>query len=372
MGVFDWAVGLFSSKSPGIVVPHALDDKGAFCLMLANVLFRVDGKISDQEEEYLKEQTKSADLRVVERITSILEATDTFVEIRNWYNALSEVDKSFALEQAKKLVEIDRERTEEEEAFLIQFAQIAEGNERLPLYVSTALDKTNGKLPNHNLFHYVSERDYRSRFLTPDSPPFRSGAVYIEHPYNEDSLIPFSVEDFEQAQDQLFGGIIELLKELGAKSVDVAESLEEVGNERGDVDASVKAGNAAANVQLAGGADFSIERILRTHDSVNVRFDGSKPPLLKRFLPNRWQQHLLRKYRNNPQCLTIIKNRFGHNKASYFKHQVRSSEARRLAKGINAAAAVDYRLVKGEARMKARLDGAFTRTIEKTLTVRFH
>jgi hypothetical protein len=371
MGVVEWFTGLFSSSTSSVVLPSKLDDKEAFCLMLANVLFRIDGKVSHEEQQHLDAQTKRAEPRIVERITSILEAPDTFVEIRNWYTALSPWEQSYARDQAKKLVEIDKERTEEEEAFLIQFAQIAEGNERLPLYVSTALDKANGKLSNHNLFQYVSTRDYPVQFPNSDLP-FRSGAVYIEHPYNEGSLIPFSVEDFEQAQDQLFGGILELLKELGAKSVDISESLEEVGKDRGDIDASVSATKLATSVQLAGGADFSIERILRTRDSVNVRFDGSKPPLLKRFLPNRWQQHLIRKYRNNPQCLTIIKNRFGHNKASYFKHQVKSTEAQNMAKGINAAAAIDSKLVKGEARMKARTDGAFTRTIEKTLTVRFH
>lgn len=371
MGFFDSIFGR-RKASPVQIQLRAPSDSDGFCLMLANVLFRIDGTVSPEEQEHLDRLTEEVPQRVRERIEKILESPDVFVQIRNWYNALGEAEKSLAKEEVKKLVQIDKERTEEEEAFLIQFAQITEGHDRLPLYVSTELDKANGKLPNHNFFRYVSARQFPETFPNAETV-FRSGNVYVDHPYINDSLIPFTAHDFEQAQDQLFGGVIELLKELGAKSVHISESMEEVEGDRQQGKVSVDAKSVTTgSAQLAGGADFSLERILRTKDTVNVRFDGSKPPLLRRLFPQRWHQQLLRRYRNNPQCLTIIKNRFGHNKASYFKHQVKSMEARSVAKGINAAAKLDYKLVKAGANVDYQSKGTVTRTIEKTLTVHFH
>ena len=373
----DKAVELFKDSAKGTPPtitpqpPKSLTQREQFLLILAEVLFRIDGEIAPLEQAHLNELRERSNVtkEAEDRLATVQKDRNIFASLRSWYKALSNEERQAIAVDAGKLADIDQKRTAEEEAFLIQLAQIIENQDRLDLFVAT--QQSNSSLIEHDLFKYMTEQQFSTSFVN-STCKFNVGQIYISNPHESTSLIPFCVEDFELSQDQLFDSIIELLKELGAKSVVISESSEATNDTKLTGEAAAEGGNAITTINVEAAGKQALHNLIRTKAGVEVLFDGSKAGFFDRFRYQKVEAQLLRKFKNNAQCCTIIKTRFGNNKAKYFRHEVRSNEARSIARSINAAAKVDYKLVKATAKAGVAQDESITKSVEKSLTVHFY
>ncbi|MBX3713163.1 MAG: hypothetical protein KF800_14475 [Lysobacter sp.] len=343
-----------------------------FSLLLAISIFLIDGELSREEERYLDELRSKAPNESWYKISEALKEPNLFAVLSRWYRALDEADARQVEPLLSELVRVDSQVAEEEIAFLVQFSQVVDGNEPLDLYVSRS---SVGAAPQHDLFRYINKDAFTENF--PDSEcVYREGMLYVEHPFLHRSLQRFSAEDFSTAQEAMYEGLIGLMKDLGAKKVELLDYLEE--SDRAQTSASAGAelaagmGPAKIDAGAKAGRSVSADDLMRKENHLVVTFEGLKPRWVDRLLQRRWRSRLMKKYESNKQYRMIIDGRFGENRIKTFSFQLKSVDARKLVKAINASANLQKKVVKAGIQMDVKSDDANVCTVEKVLKIDFY
>jgi hypothetical protein len=343
-----------------------------FSLLLASAVFLIDGKLSDEEARYLEELRRRSPEESWRKVATALEEPNLFAVLGRWYRALDQEEKEQAETLLSELVRVDNQVAEEEVAFLVQFSQIVDGNEPLVLYVSRPMQ---GGSPDHGLFKYIAKPEFLADFPRSECV-YREGEVYIEHPFLDQALERFSADDFQVAQEAMYEGLIGLMKDLGAKKIVLSDYVEEKGasgsHVGGGVNVAAGAGPAKIGVGGKAGYDVSADDLMREKQDLVVTFEGSKPRIIDRVLQRRWHARLMKKYAANKQYRVIIDGRFGDNRIKTFSHQMKSVDARKLAKAINAAAKLDKKMVKVGVDLKVKSSNSSVYTVEKLIKIDFH
>ena len=343
-----------------------------FSALLASAVFLIDGNISNEENRYLEELRQRAPQATWQKVAAALEEPNLFAVLGRWYRALDDDEKERVELLLAQLVRVDNQVAEEEIAFLVQFSQIVDGNEPLELFVSKPMQ---GDGPRHGLFRYISKDGFLAEFPNSECV-YREGEVYIEHPFLHRALDRFSANDFQTAQEAMYEGLIGLMKDLGAKKIvlsDYAEEGDASGSHvGGGINVAAGAGPAKIGVGGKAGYEVSADDLMREQRDLVVTFEGSKPRLIDRILQRRWHARLSRKYAANKQYRAIIDGRFGDNRIRTFSHQVKSFDARKLAKAINATAKFDKKWVKAGVDLKVKSNNSSVRTVEKLIKIEFY
>lgn len=342
-----------------------------FEYMLANIMFRVDGDMSDDECEWLVKKSEVVKKQVKDRIDGILESDDKFVEVRDWYKSLGKIPQDRLSASLARLAHVDKKRTVEKEAFMIQMAQISNGNDKLKLYVSR--DKATmrqGHFKN-NLFEYIGADEFLEKSTS--CSQFNNASIYVDNPFVDNELMAFSPSDFEVAQGRLYDGLIPLLKDLGAKKFLMSEisSTKDLNEDSVSVGVSVSA-KKVGGASLESGMNFSELVDIHKKESVEVTFDGAGAPLMNFFKSDKkLKKELLAKYRGNKIYVELIEGRFGENKITSFKYKIKSNDARKIDSGIRASVKFDKGLVKGSVRVGYNSLDDSSMAIEKELDITF-
>jgi len=318
-------------KTASAVTP--LSKRDEFLIGLASVLCAIDGEVAEKEAEALNAASLSLEASVRNRIANLAANRGKFLLLQQWCRGigLHEHDRVWIGEKLVGYADVDDQRSSGEIAFLVQAAQILEGNEQLPLFVgASAIPDVAG---THDLFEYLTEAQFRERFPA-SACEFGDGQLYTLHPYLSESLMRFSVEDFEDAQSEVYDGFLDVLRELGAKRVIISRSKDEV--ERYKHKGSVEASSATTGSLKLDGS-VSGERLMKEKETIEARFDGRGLPLFSRIFPWPLRRRLLRKYRANPHYVAVIQNRFGHNKLKYLEYRLQSRSASKVAASFSAS-----------------------------------
>lgn len=190
MGILSWFG--FGKTVPPVT---ALDKRDEFLVGLASVLCEIDGEVAKEEGEALVAASRALEPPVHNRLADLTANRGKFHLLQQWCRGigLHEDDRTWIGEKLIRYADIDRQRTSEENAFLVQAAQILEGNEQLPLFVGASAMPDLGAM--HDLFDYLTEAQYRERFPA-SACDFKDRQLYTLHPYLSESLMRFSIEDF--------------------------------------------------------------------------------------------------------------------------------------------------------------------------------
>lgn len=359
-----------SDSGSSVATINKLSPEEEFLAFFANILFRIDGVVHSEEEKILENYRSRTSDSFQKKLEDTLQSTETFSILRRQYKSLDKgaVEKMFS--KFVDLSKVDGEVSECEEAILIQFAQMLKDYEKLPLFI-TCSAKPSNVLIMHDLFEYITEEEWRQRYKNSTSG-FLADEIYTLHPFVSDALIPFSISGFEDSQNEFFEGIIPIMKELGASCVYISESKEQFSERQENVKADISVEYGEKGAGASGSSMADTKSILQNKEIVEVRFDGSKLPLLDRVLPGRIHKRLKEKYKHKPEYLTLIENRFGGNKINYFEYQIKSKVAKSLANGLDAAAKLDVSLVKGSASTAQSKSEKMVESIEKYFRAEFH
>ena len=327
-----------------------------FCLR--PLFFYIDGKLSDEEGRYLSDLCSRAPDESLRKINKALEEPNLFAVLSRWYRALDEREARGIDSLLIELVKVDNQVTEEEIAFMVQFSQVVEGNEPVDLYVSRPVA---GDSPQHGLFSYI-DRDCFIRSFPDSDSVYREGMLYVQHPFLDKALQRFSAEDFSTAQEAMYEGLIGLMKDLGAKRVELLDCQEESGRAQSSVSLGTELAAGTGPVKIDAGAKagrrVDTDDLMRQENHLVVTFEGFKPGWIDRFFKRRWRARLIKKYESNKQYRMIIDGRFGENRIKSFSHQLKSVEARKLVKAINASARLQKKVVKAGIHMDVKSEDA--------------
>lgn len=364
MGIANLIKSFFVSESPQVL---GLTSSDEFGLVLANLLFKIDGEENEHETRALKTLACNASEEIKQRMESVLDAPRKFQALEQWFRALalSEAERTQLAEKLNLWAAIDKRRAPEEDAFVIQIAQILEGNERIPLFVS--ISEAPRVLVAHDLFEYINEERFRGQF--PESQfDFQEGRIYTRHPYLSNSLLPFDIEEFNAAQNEIYDGIIDVMKDLGAKRLIISRSQEEAQKALHSAQAGVGVKDIG---EVKVGGSVSTEDFVHSKETIKVTFEGTTRPFLTRLFPGRWRRGLISKYRNNPHYAAIIQNRFGHNRIKKLEYQFSSKEARKLAAGMRAALKVKVKIKSVGGDLQYDYKSSTVEAVEKYFFVEF-
>lgn len=349
---------------------QGLQPSEEFVLLFANVLFRIDGVLHKNEEKYLEIASDNASNTLHEKIKSTLSSKETFSILRKQYKALDDYDRSHINDKFYDLSKIDNDVSEYEEAALIQLSQIVSDYDKIPLYVACNGNHENLIL-THDLFELITEEQWRSKFPR-SSSEFTVGQIYTNHPFNEGDLIPFSLSCFNDCQNEFFGGIIPIMKELGASRIFISESREQFQESMKKIELGVEGSYNTINSKGSLSSTEQSEAISEKRSTVEVKFDGKGTTFFGKMFPSITKKKLTNKYQNNPEYLSLIENRFGSNKINYFEYQMKSKSARKLANSLQAAATFNAALVKGGASFSKNNTENTVEVIEKFFRAEFH
>ena len=361
-------MGILSFFGFGKTVPAVtpLGKRDEFLVGFASVLCAIDGEVAKEEGEALEAASRALEPAVHKRLADLTANRGKFLLLQQWCRGigLHEHDRAWIGEKLIGYADVDRQRTSEENAFLVQAAQILEGNEQLPLFIgASAIPEV---AATHDLFDYLTEAQFRERFPA-SACDFKDRQLYTLHPYLSESLMRFSVEDFEDAQSEVYDGFLDVLRELGAKRVIISRSKDEV--ERYKHKGSVEASGATTGSLKVDGS-VSGERLIKEKETIEARFDGRGLPLFSRIFPWPLRRRLLRKYRANPHYVAVIQNRFGHNKLKYLEYKLQSRSASKVAASFSASLKLKMYAASGGA------SGGYSResveAVEKYFLAEFH
>jgi hypothetical protein len=154
------------------------------------------------------------------------------------------------------------------------------------------------------------------------------------------------------------------------------DSLEESGRAQSSVSLGAEFGAGIGPVKIDAGANagrsVDADDLMRQENHLVVTFEGFKPGWIDRLFKRRWRARLIKKYESNKQYKMIIDGRFGENRIRSLSHQLKSVEARKLVKAINASARLQKKVVKAGIHMDVKSDDANVCSVEKLLKIDFY
>lgn len=341
-----------------------------FFLLFANILFRVDGVLHEKEDQYLVRSSNNASEGMKDKIRNTLSSKETFSILKKQYKALDEYERRNIKDKFYELSKVDNNVSEHEEAALIQLSQIVSDNDKIPLYIACNGNHEN-LIITHDLFELITESQWREK-ISHSSSEFSVGQIYTTHPFNEGDLIPFSLSCFNDCQNEFFGGIIPIMKELGASRIFISESREQFQETMRSNELGLEGSYNTITSKGSLSASEQSQAISEKKSTVEVKFDGKGTPFFGKFFPSFAKKKLIKKYKNNPEYLSLIENRFGSNKINYFEYQMKSKSARKLANSLQAAANFNAALVKGGVNAIKNSNENTVEVIEKFFRADFH
>ena len=162
------------------------------------------------------------------------------------------------------------------------------------------------------------------------------------------------------------------MKELGASRIFISESREQFQETMKNTELGVEGSYNTINSKGSLSSSEQSQAISEKKSTVEVKFDGKGTPFFGKIFPNFARKKLINKYRNNPEYLSLIENRFGSNKINYFEYQMKSKSAKKLANSLQAAANFNAALVKGGLNASKSSSENTVEVIEKFFRAEFH